>query len=244
MLLVNSSWPESTILQTLFNQCPIFWQLTYMTSPTGKTKPPRTLSRPGLFVLIDGDPPWRTSDRRPPNERKTPAINFEFAITVRRSRREKHKQRTYCLKKHLVITSLMLDHTMLDHSNCDLFGRKCACHRHCVGRICRRLEHSANASSLNKRGSELTCERIPRTWEISVTIGVFHSLLFSRARVHIADILVSEAKRRMRGKGESILDAGTLIWSSFIPFSEREAHATQIWSDYYRHCKYSQRLAK
>lgn len=30
---------------------------THITSPTGKTKPPMTLSRPGLFVLIDGEPP-------------------------------------------------------------------------------------------------------------------------------------------------------------------------------------------
>lgn len=57
MLLVRRSRPWRTI----------------MTRPTGKRKPPRTLTIPGLEVVNEGEPPVIIRSKRPPNESMTPA---------------------------------------------------------------------------------------------------------------------------------------------------------------------------
>ena len=47
---------------------------SYMTSPTGKTNPPRTLARPGFEEFKDGEPPIMMRSRRPPNDSIMPAM--------------------------------------------------------------------------------------------------------------------------------------------------------------------------
>jgi hypothetical protein len=46
---------------------------TYITSPTGKTKPPRTLTIPGFAADRDGEPPLIIISKRPPKDNITPA---------------------------------------------------------------------------------------------------------------------------------------------------------------------------
>ena len=58
-----------------------------MTRPTGKTKPPRTLTSPGFDAVKAGEPPVITTLRRPPNDNMTPARTCN--ITVEDNRRRK-----------------------------------------------------------------------------------------------------------------------------------------------------------
>lgn len=46
---------------------------TYITKPTGNTKPPNTLTIPGFEAVRPGAPPDMISDNKPPNESKAPA---------------------------------------------------------------------------------------------------------------------------------------------------------------------------
>lgn len=46
-----------------------------MVSPTGNTKPPMILSRPGFEAFSPGEPPWMISESSPPNDSRIPAEN-------------------------------------------------------------------------------------------------------------------------------------------------------------------------
>jgi hypothetical protein len=77
MLLVTSSNPCKTILTIRISFRPRASSNTaYITSPTGKTKPPIILTSPGFVAPIPADPPEMISERSPPNDSITPASTY------------------------------------------------------------------------------------------------------------------------------------------------------------------------
>lgn len=76
-LLVSRSKPWSTILRRVITIKPWYDGTeavgTYITSPTGNTRPPRTLTIPGFEAVRPAEPPLIIRSRRPPKDNITPA---------------------------------------------------------------------------------------------------------------------------------------------------------------------------